>query len=64
MKKETGIVLAGSIGFLAVLGIIGVRKFLQRKQRKYDDDYRDYYRHFEKRYKTEDPHGVEFLSVL
>lgn len=64
MKKETGIVLAGSIGFLAVLGIIGLSKFLQRKKRKYAEDYDDYYRHFEKKYAIEDPHGVEFLSVL
>lgn len=63
MKKETGIIVAAGVGFLAVLGIIGLRKFLNRKRNDYNDYYSDFHRHFEKRYRNEDHHGVEYLSV-
>ncbi len=64
MKKETGILLAGTVGFLTVMGIIGLRKILKTKQKKYEDDYSDFHRHFERRYRPEEHHGVEFLSML
>lgn len=64
MKKETGILLAGAVGFFAVMGIAGIRTFLKFRNKKYDDYYSDFHRHFEKRYRTDDSHGVEFLSML
>ena len=33
MKKEVGILLAGGVGFLAVLGLIGFKKMVQKKNR-------------------------------
>ena len=64
MKKETGIIIAGAVGFLAVVGIVGFRKFLKSKKKNYKDDYADFHRLFEKRYGADDHHGVEFLSML
>lgn len=63
MKKETGILLAGSLGIIIGLGIYGIRKFLSCKQRKYDDYYGDFHRHFDDRYRNETSHGVEFLAM-
>lgn len=64
MKKETGILLAGSIGLLIGLGLFGVRRFLSKKRKDYNDYYSDFHRHFEKS-KDDDYHdGVEFLAML
>lgn len=63
MKKETGILLAGTLSLITVLGIIGLRKYLDRKRKNYDDYYSDFHRHFERRYRTDDHHGIEFLSM-
>lgn len=63
MKKETGILLAGTLSLFAVLGIIGLRKYLDRKRKYYDDYYSDFHRHFERRYRSDEHHGVEFLSM-
>lgn len=65
MKKETGILLAGSMGVLIGLGFLGVQKFLSKKHKDYHDYYSDFHRHFEKRHKKEEAHhGVEYLSML
>ncbi|MBW8358870.1 MAG: hypothetical protein K0M63_03605 [Weeksellaceae bacterium] len=64
MKKETGIILAGSLGILIGLGIFGLRKFFSKKHRDYDDYYSDFHRHFDKRYREEGNHGVEYLAML
>ena len=63
MKKETGILLAGSLGVLIGLGIFGIRKFLSKKHKEYHDYYSDFHRHFDKRYRDEGHHGVEFLAM-
>ncbi len=63
MKTETGILLAGSIGLLFGLGIYGFRKFMSKKRHDYDDYYSDFHRHFEKRYREEGPHGIEYYSM-
>lgn len=63
MKKETGIIIAAGIGFLAVIGMIGLRKFLNRKSDDYDEYYSDFHRHFERRYRHDDHHGVEYLGM-
>lgn len=62
MKKETGILLAGSIGVIIGLTIFGVRKFLAKKKKEYDDDYADFHRHFERKNKDDHHDGVEFLA--
>ena len=64
MKKEAGVLIAGALGLLAVLGMIGLRKFLNL--RNYDASYyEDFHRNYtNKNIKTEDHHGVEYLSVL
>ena len=38
MKKEAGILLAGGIGLLAALSFIGIKKILEKKQKKYKID--------------------------
>ncbi|NML58218.1 hypothetical protein [Chryseobacterium cheonjiense] len=63
MKKEVGVLLAGGVGLLAVLSIIGIKKILHRKDKKYSDSYSDYHRHFDKRYLEEDYHGIEFYAL-
>lgn len=63
MKIESKILIAGSIGLFAVLGIIGIRKFLENKHDKYKEYYSDFHRHFEKNSDYDESHGVEFLSM-
>ena len=36
MKKETGILIAGSLGLFIGLGFFGVRKFLLKKSKEYN----------------------------
>lgn len=62
MKKEAGILLAGSIGFLAALSIIGFKKIAKKKHKKYHDYYGDHHRHFDRK-KTDDEHGVEYYAM-
>ena len=63
MKKETGIILAGSVGVIIGLTLFGVRKFLIKKRKEYDDYYADFHRHFERKHKDDTNDGVEFLAV-
>lgn len=63
MRKETGIILAGSVGLIIGLTLFGVRKYLSKKRREYDDYYADFHRHFECRKKDDSNDGVEFLAV-
>lgn len=63
MKKEVGVLLAGGVGLLAVLSIIGIKKILHKKDRKYSDAYSDYHRHFDKKNQEEDYHGIEFYAL-
>lgn len=63
MKKETGIIIASSIGFFTVLGILSFRKML--KKRKHNDSWHSRLNHdHRRRYQHEDHEGVEFLSLL
>ncbi|MGE4514230.1 hypothetical protein [Chryseobacterium taeanense] len=63
MKKEVGVLLAGGVGLLAVLSIIGIKKILEKKDKKYSDSYSDYHRHFDKNSHEEDYHGIEFYAM-
>jgi len=63
MKKETGILIAGSLGLFIGLGFFGVRKFLLKKSKEYNDYYTDFHRHFENKHQDENPDGVEFLAM-
>lgn len=63
MKKETRVLLAGSIGVIIGFGIFGLRKFLSKKQKAYHDYYADFHRHFEKKEKEDAHHGVEYLAM-
>jgi hypothetical protein len=63
MKKEVGVLLAGGVGLLAVLSIIGIKKILNKKDKKYSDVYSDYHRHFDEKNQEEDHHGVEFFAL-
>jgi len=62
MKKEVGVILAGGVGFLAVLSFIGIKKILTKKDKKYNDIYSDYHRHFDGK-NEDDHHGVEFYAL-
>lgn len=65
MRKETGILLAGSLGVVVGLGIFGIKKFLAKKHKDYQDYYSDFHCHFSKnKYKDDGHHGVEFLAML
>ena len=63
MRKETGVLLAGSLGVLVGLGIFGVKKFFAKRHKDYHDYYSDFHRHFEKRYRDDGHHGVEYLAM-
>jgi len=63
MKKEVGVLLAGGVGLLAVLSIIGIKKILHRKDKKYSDAYSDYHRHFEGTHPDDEYHGIEFYAL-
>jgi len=63
MKKEVGVLLAGGVGLLAVLSIIGIKMILHRKDKRYSDSYSDYHRHFDKSNADDDYHGIEFYAL-
>ena len=63
MKRDTGILLAGSLGVIVGLGIYGLKWFLTKKHTEYTEYYGDFHRHFDKKY-GDDNHGVEFLAML
>ena len=63
MRKETGILLAGTLGIIIGLGIFGVRKFLLQKSKEYNDYYSDFHRHFERKSQEENHDGVEYLAM-
>ncbi|MGC5745117.1 hypothetical protein [Chryseobacterium sp. NFX27] len=63
MKKEVGVLLAGGVGLLAVLGFIGIKKILTKKDKKYSDTYSDYHRHFDEKNHEDEYHGVEFYAL-
>ena len=63
MKKEVGVLLAGSVGLLAVLSFIGIKKILDKKNKKYSDSYSDYHRHFDGKDHEDEYHGVEFYAL-
>lgn len=63
MKKETGVLIAGSIGVIIGLGIFGIKKFLSKKHKAYHDYYSDFHRHFEKKNTEDGHHGVEYLAM-
>lgn len=62
MRKELGIILAGTAGLAVTLGILGLRRFLNRKNRQYLTDYSDYHGHFRMQ-NTEDHHGIEYWAL-
>ncbi len=59
-KREREIIIAGSIGFLAVLGFFVFRKFFN--EHVHDTDYDDYHQNFTQD-DPEDHHGIEFLAM-
>ena len=61
MKKEVGVLLAGGVGLLAVLGFLSVKKVLSKKNKKYNEYYSDYHRNLEAN-NYEDDHGIEFYA--
>ena len=63
MKKEQGILLAAGVGLFAVLGMLALRRLLNSRHHEYNEYYSDFHRHFDKRYRNEDHHGVEYLSM-
>ena len=46
MKKDTGILLAGTFGVIIGITIFGIRKYIEKKRREYDDYYCDFHRNF------------------
>lgn len=63
MKKEVGVLIAGGVGLLAVLSFIGIKKVLDKKNKKYSDSYSDYHRHFDAKDHEDEYHGVEFYAL-
>ena len=62
MKRETGILVASSLGLIVGLGVYGFKLFLNKKQTDYKSYYGDYHRHF---YDSgyDDNHGVELFAM-
>ena len=63
MSAKTTIIVAGSLGLIIGLGLIGIRGFLKKKAREYDDYYADFHRHYISGTQEEGNDGVEFLAV-
>lgn len=63
MKREVGVLLAGGVGLLAVLSLIGIKKILTKKDKIYSDTYSDYHRHFDEKNQDDEYHGVEFYAL-
>ena len=61
--NKTTILVAGGFGIIIGLGILGVRRYLIKKSKEYDDYYADFHRHFERKNKDDSNDGVEFLAV-
>ncbi|WP_312818883.1 hypothetical protein [Kaistella carnis] len=61
--NKTTILVAGSFGIIIGLGILGVRRYLIKKSKEYDDYYADFHRHFDRKIREESNDGVEFLAV-
>ena len=61
--NKTTILVAGSFGIIIGLGILGVRRYLVKKSKEYDDYYADFHRHFDRKIREESNDGVEFLAV-
>lgn len=63
MKREKEIIIAAGVGLFAILGIIGLRRFLNSKHNKYQDYYSDFHQLFDQSKYDEEHHGIEFLSM-
>lgn len=59
-KRDKGFIIAGSLGFLVVFGVIVLRKFLN--EQTFEADYEDYHRNFSQD-DLDDDHGIEFLAM-
>lgn len=64
MKKETGVLLAGTVGFFTVLGIMSFNTIMKRKKAKKCNLKEKFQDRYAKRYKSDDHDGVEFLALL
>ncbi len=66
MKKETGILLATSVGFFSILGVYVYKKLSKAKEmdEKRKNWQKKLHRDYKKRYRHEDQEGVEFLNQL
>ncbi|WP_312090489.1 hypothetical protein [Chryseobacterium sp.] len=62
MRKEVAVLLAGGVGLLTVLSFLSVKKILSKKNKKYNDYYSDYHRHFDEN-NSDDDHGIEFFAL-
>lgn len=63
MSAKTTIIVAGSLGLIISLGLIGVRRFLRKKAKEYDDYYADFHRLHIYRKSDDSNEGVEFIAV-
>ncbi len=64
MKKEVGVLLASGLGFIAVLGLIGFKKMMQKKTRITDvQKYSEYHPYFGWHTNDDDNHGIELLAL-
>jgi len=65
MKKNVEVLLAGTLGLCAIVGVIAIRKVL--KNRSYACDYTDTHRLFGKKHTqefTEHADGIEINALL
>lgn len=63
MKRDTGILLAGSLGVIVGLGLYGLKWFTSKKHTAYEEYYADHHRNYDNRY-GDDHDGVEILALL
>ncbi len=63
MSTKTSIIVASGLGIIVGLTIIGIKEFIKKKTKEYDDYYADFHRHFESKSIEDTGDGVEFLAV-
>ena len=64
MKIEVGILLAGSVGFLAVLGLISFKKLMQKKNKDNNSEkYSEYHPYHGLKKNDDDSHGIELYAL-
>lgn len=61
--NKTTIIVASTLGVIIGFGILGIRRYLIKKGKEYDDYYSDFHQHFDHSRREDFNEGIEFLAV-